>query len=321
MARFHLGVGAKLNLALGVVLLCITATFGVSYALLERNMVLDIEREHLTHLASLARLYLADVGDRDELEAVVSEFNKKLASSRRAPHRLVVEDSRGEALATSNFGKAFQSTDGGPHRSEQGPRVEMAPSVLRAELPLRLERYTPAMGSHEPSRIVLFESLPRIGEMFQTSVLWYLGFGAGLVGLAMLAAGAMTHRLVVRPVRQLVAATDEIARDGLWGLIEPSERRQDEIGVLEDHLAEMSRRLVEAVRAERYGSAHLVVERVRREIEGPLRRSAKQLTVLEELLPRDDSDAACARSEVASELEKIADIVRRLESLPPSPPG
>ncbi len=131
----------------------------------------------------------------------------------------------------------------------------------------------------------------------------------------------MTHRLVVRPVRELVAATDAIARDGLWGLIEPSERRQDEIGVLEDHLAEMSRRLVEAVRAERYGSAHLVVERVRREIDGPLRRSAKQLAVLEELLPRDDSDAACARSEVASELEKIANIVRRLESLPPSPPG
>jgi methyl-accepting chemotaxis protein len=320
MPRSHLGVGGKLNLALGVILLGLTATFGVSYAFLERANVFQLEREHLKHMASLARLYLSDVRDRKGLETVVSEFNEKLASARRAPHRLVVEDDRGMAVAANSVGKGLPAAGGGPDPLRQSPPVEVDPSLLRVELPLQLQHYTAAAGDRPPARLVLFESLPRIGAMFRASLIRHLAFAGTLAGLAMLAVGWLTHRLVVRPVRDLVAVTDEIASDGLWGPVAPGRRRRDEIGILGDHLAEMSRRLVGAVRAERYGSAHLVVERVRREIAGPLRRSATKLATLAELLPKG-SEAARTRAEVASEIADVADAVRGLEQLPQTPPG
>lgn len=92
-----------------------------------------------------------------------------------------------------------------------------------------------------------------------------------------------------------------------------SERTRDEIGVLADRLAEMSRRLPEAVRSERYGSAHLVALRVRRELEEPLRRSAMQLTVLGNLLSCG-SDADRAREEIAAQLKRVGELVGELDS-------
>ena len=87
---------------------------------------------------------------------------------------------------------------------------------------------------------------------------------------------------------------------------------------MEDHLAQMSRRLVEEVRDERYGSAHMVAERVRRELDEPLRRAAMELTALETLLAVG-SDEARARAQIAAELEEIAEISRRLQTLPARP--
>ena len=135
----------------------------------------------------------------------------------------------------------------------------------------------------------------------------------------MLAAAALVQRIVLRPIRELVIATEAVARDGFWGPIHPSERRRDEIGVLADRLAEMSRRLPEAVRTERYGSAHLMALRVRRELEEPIRRSEMQLAVLESVLS-PGSDEARVREEIAAQMKRVRELVGELGALELDPP-
>ncbi len=149
--------------------------------------------------------------------------------------------------------------------------------------------------------------------MFRASLIRHLGFGAGVVGIAMLAAGMLVHRLVVGPVREIPAATDEIAQHGQWEPITPRGRRRDEIGDLEGHSAQMIRRRVEEVRDGRYGSAHRVAERVRRELDEPLRRVAMELTVLETLLAVD-SEEARARAQIAAKATRPESMPRPITS-------
>ena len=80
----------------------------------------------------------------------------------------------------------------------------------------------------------------------------------------------------------------------------------------------MSRRLVDAVRAERYGSVHLVAERVRREMDEPLRNAVVHLAALEGLVGAG-SESAYERGRLSAEIAKMAAIVRRLSELPADP--
>ena len=142
-----------------------------------------------------------------------------------------------------------------------------------------------------------------------------------LLALVLLAAGLAIDRLVVGPVREIATLTDAIAQDGSWDPVAPSERRGDEIGLLGDRLAKMSRRLVDSVRAERYGSVNLVAARIRHELDEPLRRIAIHLAVLEDFVP-GESDAARARDEIAIEVKRVAELVGDLAiAAPPRSPA
>jgi hypothetical protein len=72
------------------------------------------------------------------------------------------------------------------------------------------------------------------------------------------------------------------------------------------------------MRRERYGSAHLVAARVRRELDTPLREMEIRLAMLEKLLPHGSEEASVC-GEIASILEEIAETRRRLEEVASSP--
>ena len=312
------GIRAKVNVGLGVIILVATAAFGTAYALLEGNAAVEAKREHLQQSARLARFQLEEVRDRDDLETGVRELSRRLSESTGAAHRVVVMSAGGESLATSEIGGRAVAEAAGHTTGE--PSDVLLPSSLRVEVPLSLGAYVAKREDLRPARLVLEESLADLPRYVLSSLARHFAFAGGLVGLAMLCAGLLIHWLVVRPVRELVAATEGIGRDGHWEPIQPSARRDDEIGVLVDRVAELSRRLGEAVRAERYGSAHLVASRVRRELDEPLRHAEAQLAVLEKLLPPACPEAR-AVDEIADRVQEIAEFARRLEEIRAVPPS
>jgi HAMP domain-containing protein len=311
MISSRFGVRGKLNIGLCSVLLVVTVAFGTGYAFLERGDVLEARRAHLRDMAGIARLHLGGVKDRSELELSVNEFTRQLSTATGRVEHVVIEDNRNMILASSQSG-----TIPPPPESALGENAAtmLVPPLIWVTIPLSIETYVPARGEGHPARLVLHESAEGIVGTFRVSLLRHLGFAAGLVGVAMFAAAVLVQRIVLRPVRELVTATESVARDGFWGPIYPSERRRDEIGVLADRLAEMSRRLPEAVRSERYGSAHLMAVRVRRELGEPLRRSRMQLSILESLLS-PGSDAARAREQIAAHLKTVRELVAELDDL------
>lgn len=118
-------------------------------------------------------------------------------------------------------------------------------------MPLQVAGYATPEAGRQPTRLMLAEPLPELrGQVFASLSRHFL-FAGGLVGLTMLFVGAIVHRLVVRPVRELAMPAEGIARDGQWEPIHPTARRTDAIGALTDRIATMSRRFADAVRSER----------------------------------------------------------------------
>lgn len=183
--------------------------------------------------------------------------------------------------------------------------------------PLRFTRYVAESAHHQPARLVMTEPLDRLRQQILTSLIRHFLFAGGLVSLTMFFVGSIVHRLVVRPVTELAAATEGIARDGDWDPVHPATRRDDEIGILADRIATMSRRLAPAVRNERYGSAHLVAERVRRELDESLRRARIHLEMLKGVAAGSDEARACDEIDVA--IQEIAEIGRRLGEIRSAP--
>jgi len=313
MRKRGVGIRAKVSVTLGGVLLIATLGFGVTYALIEHDMVLNLERGHLEHVARLASLRLQDVETPGELRAAIQEFGRTLSVARDAPHEIEVRDERGNVLAMSRPRPLI------PRAEIEG--TGMVPKALLVDVPLAIEGWKGGPGVGRPNRVVIYESLLGLDLLFRQSLLRHLLFAAGLLALVLLAAGLVIDRLVVGPIRELATLTDAIAQDGSWDPVAPSERRGDEIGLLGDRLAKMSRRLVDSVRAERYGSVNLVAARVRHELDEPLRRIAMHLAVLEDFVPAE-SDAARARDEIATEVRRVAELVRELAiAAPPRSPA
>lgn len=313
MGKRGVGIRAKVSVTLGGVLLIATLGFGVTYALIEHDMVLNLERGHLEHVARLANLRLQDVETPGELKAAIQEFGRTLSEARGAPHEIEVRDERGNVLAMSRPRPLI------PRTEIEGTR--MVPKALFVDVPLAIEGWKGGPGEGRPNRVVIYESLVGLELLFRQSLLRHLLFAAGLLALVLLAAGLAIDRLVVGPIREIATLTDAIAQDGSWDPVAPSERRGDEIGLLGDRLAKMSRRLVDSVRAERYGSVNLVAARIRHELDEPLRRIAIHLAVLEDFVP-GESDAARARDEIATEVRRVAELVRDLAiAAPPRSPA
>lgn len=313
----QLGIRAKLNLGLGLVLIVATFVFGASYAWIEATTLVESDRRHLVEIAALARLHLETTSGREPVDAALSRFARPLASATGSEHQLVLRDAAGEVLATTE-GSA-------PARSSVPGRGSGVGSVWRAVMPGSLSETIPVNlpGRGEgdrPARLVVEESLDALSSCTAASLLGHLALAASIAGLAMASVAWLVSRLVIAPLRDVAAATQQIARGGEWRPFLPKRRASDEIGMLTDGLAQLSRRLAEAVRRERYGSAHLVAERVRRELDSPLRDIEVRLAMLERLLPAEAEEARLCR-EIEVQLTAIAETRRRLLEIPdvPSP--
>lgn len=310
-ARGALGIRARLSLALGGVLLVATLAFGLVYANIERGTILEVERDHLEHIARIATVRLSDVENREALEDAIRELEQELNEVRDTGHEILVRDDRGAVVAMSHPRRSSGRSD--------ARDASVLPRSLRVAVPVRFARWSEASGGAKPSRLVIYESLDGVQPLFQRSLWRHMLFAGGVVALVLVAAGLTADRMVVRPVRELAGLTDRIAQDGSWLPIAPSRRRSDEIGRLGDHLADLSRRLVDSVRDERYTSASLVATRVHQELDEPLRRIAMYLAALQELLPRD-SDAGPALHSLWTELDQVTEILRGL-TIPRHPPS
>jgi len=315
MTLLHLGIRGRINAVLGSVILVATLVFGSGYALLERSTILESKREHLQHLAALVEIQIATATGPDELERVLDEFGRDLLEATKVKHQLDVTSANGRVLATTlDEGAELARPDRKPARFGL-----FFPPSLEVAVPLRLTRYVPSEPERQPAWLKLAEPLEDLRPHVLASLLRHFFFAGGLVGLAMLLVGGIVHRMVVRPVRELAMAAEGIARGNHWEPIHPSMRRDDEIGMLADRMADMSRRLADAVRIERYGSAHLVAARVRRELDEPVRRVRIELEMLKRVA--SDSDTAQVCDEIADAIQEILEIGRRLGEARPTPPA
>lgn len=316
MARRPPGIRAKINLGLGVVLAIATIAFGASYAWMERTTVVDSNRQHLAHVASLVRLHLEASRGEHEITAALTDFAERLEQATGSRHHLILSTEGGKILATSETINSSERPAPGAEDGSNPISGALLPASLTVTVPVTLEGYE-GRGALA-ARLTLEEPLAELPGKVVASLLRHFAFAAGLVGLALGSAAWLVHRLVIRPLGQLASATEEIARGGEWKPPFSGGRRADEIGVLEDCLAQMSRRIGESTRRERYGSAHLVALRVRRELDSPLREMEIRLAMLEKLLPHDSEEARVCR-EITSVLEEIAETRRRLQEVSSSP--
>jgi hypothetical protein len=311
----RLGIRAKLNLGLGLVLLAATLVFGASYAWLETATRIESERRHLIEIAALARLHLETTSAEQRIDAALSGLARSLAEATGSEHHFVLIGGDGEVLATAEGNVVAD-------RSQLGRGAGVG-SAWRAVLPASLSETIPVAlpgrgDGGRSARLVVQESLDEIPASVTASLLGHLALAASIAGLAMGSVAWLVRRLVIGPLREVAAATQQIASGGEWRPFLPNRRASDEIGVLVDGLAQLSRRLVEAVRRERFGSAHLVAERVRRELESPIRDIDARLAMLEGLLPAEAEEARLCR-EIEVQLTAIAETRRRLLEIPETP--
>lgn len=313
----RLGIRAKLNLGLGLVLLAATLVLGASYAWLETATRIESDRRHLVEIAALARLHLETPSAEQRMDAALSRLARSLAEATGSEHHLVLRGGDGEVLATAEGSVSARSQLG------RGAGVG---SAWRALLPASLSETIPVDlpgggDGGRSARLVVEESLDEVSASVTVSLLGHLALAASIAGLAMGSVAWLVRRLVIGPLREVAAATQQIARGGEWKPFLPKRRASDEIGVLVDGLAQLSRRLAEAVRRERFGSAHLVAVRVRRELDSPIRDIEVRLAMLQRLLPADAEEARVCR-EIESHLTAIAETRRRLLEISdtPSPP-
>ncbi len=319
MKHLRLGIRGRINVALAGIICLATIAFGTGYAWIERSNLLEAEREHLHHLAALAEGQISKATNPDELNEILRALKQNLFDTTKIAHELEVTTAEGIVIATSVGDDGKSSPLLTTYSGEPGRHDFLLPSSIEVNSPLRFNRFEASSPNRQPARLSMTEPLDGLRQHILTSLLRHFLFAGGLVTITMLFVGAIVHRLVIRPVRELAAATEGIARDGDWDPVRPTTtRHNNEIGVLADRIATMSRRLAPAVRNERYGSAHLIAERVRRELEEPLRRVRIQLEILKAVAT--DSDEARACEEIDMAIQEIAAIGRRLgevQSIPP----
>jgi len=303
-----LGIRAKLNVSVGIVMLVSALAFGSLFALIERASVLAEKQDHLAHVASMAKLSL-ELRDPESLSTGITEFNAHLSQATGATHHMWIE---------SEAGGVLYGNDGA---SSPGSRTR--PTADNPSLNIWSTFFPPAMWHHAPIQIGLSdtsavlwveESLAALPGDLAALLMKHIGFAAALFALIALSISLLAHFVIVRPIGELVAATEQLGKDGDWETFAPSARRKDEIGILCERFADLSRRLAATVRDERYGSAHLVAVGVERSLEEPLRHAEMELAVLRASLSGDGEELQHCEN-LSAQLAEIADVAHRLKRI------
>jgi hypothetical protein len=128
-----LGIRAKLNLGVGIVVLVSALAFGGLYALVERAAVLGEKHHHLVHVASMARLSFEGRGG-DALHEEIVEFNRHLSEATGAPHQIWIVDAAGRTLVGSDI----SSNAARVHTDDTGLWSSLFPSSMAGEIPIRM---------------------------------------------------------------------------------------------------------------------------------------------------------------------------------------
>jgi hypothetical protein len=249
--------------------------------------------------------------DEDALREEIVEFNRHLSEATGAPHHIWIVDAAGRTLMSSDT----PSNAAQVRTDDTGLWSSLFPSNMTGEIPIRMGGLRAAS-----ARLIVEESLESLPTDLRASFLRHVAFAAVLFGLTAICTSLLAHFLIVRPVRELAAASERIGTSSAWEPFSPSIRRRDEVGVLCDRFAELSRRLHSAVRDERYDSAHLVALGVERGLEEPVRHAEMELALLRASLPAGSEELQrCAN--LAGHLDEIIELSHRLKDIGGHPPS
>jgi len=283
------GIRTKLVASLSAILVVLTVVLGAAFAVQEQQVVLQLKRDHLRHSAELAAGFLAR-SDEEDLQSAIDALN---ASAENGPRVRFM------------------------HRNDHSVQIHGAAdtptgstTLLSVAVPLEVGSATPA---RDGSSLVAVEQLPERRTALLATLSGHIALGLLLTIVAVAVVAIVVQRLVVRPIQWLVSAADSMAQGENWDTIQPESRQHDEIGVLSNHLTDLSRRLADAVRRARHSSAHLVAEGVRRDMAQPLRSLSASLTILQ-ATTAGDVDAEPQLREIGRQVIALRHLAERLVS-------
>jgi len=286
-----MGIRFKLITSLVSILTVLTLVLGSAFAVREQRKLIELKQQHLQHSAELAADFLAQL-DATDTEKAVAALN-----------------------ISSSGGPSFQILWDGDHQTAPSNGADLGPNAsefMTVVVPVR------RASGPTSARLIAAERMPDTQTLIVSNLAEHFALGAALTAAAALAIAFVCQRLVVRPVRWLVAAADTMAQGDDWDPIQPTTRRRDEIGVLGDHLAGLSRRLAAAVRSARHGSAHLVALRVRRQMEEPLRRLTVGVVTLDASAD-GEPDIKRELEQLHCQLRELSEISKSLAKIQPDP--
>ena len=286
-----MGIRLKLVSSLGAILIVSTILLGTAFALREQRKLVALKRDHLQHSAQLAGNLLGEIAPAKRERAV------------------------GLWKRTAATGQSYKILFSGDH--DESPNSDSQSDFGSSEMMSTSVPIATTSGA-ENWRLMAAEPRPDSRALLVASFREHFVAGLILAAAAVLAAALVCQRFVIRPVRWLVEAADTIAQGDDWEPLHPQNRRQDELGVLADHLAALSRRLASAVRSARHGSAHLVAVRVRRELEDPIRRLTVGVVTLEAAMD-GDPDAKREIQQMYDQLRVLNEVSTRLADISPDP--
>jgi len=195
-----MGIRTKLIASLSSILILLTVVLAATFAVMEREAVVQLKRDHLKHVAELVAVLL----ERSKIENVQSE----LAALNRKEARL--------PRFSITWPEDHPSSSNGSADAASGPE-----DVVSVALPL------PFLddGATKPAALLVTEeAIPSSNAAFLWGVGRHLAHGAVLTAAALLAVAIVCQRLVVRPIGWLVEAADGLAKDGAWEAVQPATR-------------------------------------------------------------------------------------------------
>lgn len=277
-----MGIQARLIVSLSGVLILLTFVIGAAFAVREQNALVELKHDHLEHSAAIVSWFLKEADTAGGMTEVVEGLN-----------------------GLAEPGPRFHIVWRGDHASSSERSSE--------EQRLTAERTLGPDG-----HLLVAEELPDSPGRLISGIADHLIIGALLTAAAVLAVCLVCQRIVVRPIRLLVATADAAAGGQPWATSESELRGRGEIGVLADHLREMSRMLAEATRKARYEAAHLVALRVQRETEEPLQKLRLSVTIVAALAD-EGSDIEREVRKAGEHIDLLRGVVRRLSEMPAEP--
>ena len=174
-----MGIQARLIVSLSGVLILLTFVIGAAFAVREQSALVVLKRDHLEHSTAIVSWFLVDADTASGMTEVVEGLNE-----------------------LSEPGPRFRILWQGDHSSS---------SERSSEEFLTAERTLGPGG-----RLLIAEELPDPPGSLISAVADHLLIGALLTAAALLALSLVCHRIVVRPIRLLVATADAAATGQPW---------------------------------------------------------------------------------------------------------